>query len=102
MLAHGGANARKDGGAAAGVTQARADYAAGMPGGRPRHPEVLTPAEQRVLEALRDGRTNADIAIESGLSVNTVKYHVANMLAKLELQRPQRLAGWNLRVERGL
>ena len=73
-----------------------------MPGGRPRHPEVLTPAEQRVLEALRDGRTNADIAIELGLSVNTVKYHVANMLAKLDLHTRDELSGWKPRPGRGL
>ena len=32
------------------------------PRGRPRHPDVLTPAEWRVLEQLREGGTNAEIA----------------------------------------
>ena len=31
--------------------------------GRPPHPGVLTPAEWRVLEELREGRTNAEIAV---------------------------------------
>lgn len=87
----------KERGAAGGVTPQFAIYAALMPGGRPRHPEVLTPAEQRVLEALRQGRTNADIAIELGLSVNTVKYHVANMLAKLDLHSRDELSAWKPR-----
>ena len=55
-----------------------------------------------MLEALRDGRTNADIAIELGLSVNTVKYHVANMLAKLDLHTRDELTGWKPRPGRGL
>ena len=41
--------------------------------GRPRHPDVLTPGEWRVLEALRDGGTNAEIAARLGLSADTVK-----------------------------
>ncbi len=65
-----------------------------MAGGRPRHPDLLTPAEWRVLEHLRAGRTNADIAIELGLSINTVKYHVANILAKLDLHSREELAAW--------
>ena len=52
-------------------------------GGRPRHPDILTPAEWRVLEELRDGGTNAEIAVRLGISPDTVKYHVSNMLAKL-------------------
>lgn len=50
--------------------------------GRPRYPDVFTPAEQRVWDELREGRTNAEIAVRLGLSPETVKYHVANMLAK--------------------
>ena len=54
-------------------------------GGRPRYPGVLTPAEQRVLEALRDGGSNAEIAARLGLSRETVKTHIASMLSKLDL-----------------
>ena len=63
-------------------------------GGRPRHPDVLTPAEWRVLEALREGGTNAEIAARLGVSTNTVRYHVSNMLAKLELRDRRALAAW--------
>ncbi len=70
-------------------------------GGRPRHPDVLTPAEWRVLEALRDGGTNAEIGARLGLSLDTVKYHISNMLAKLELRDRRALAAWRPDAQRG-
>ena len=63
--------------------------------GRKKHPEPLTPAEQRVLEEVRTGATNAEIAVRLGLSINTVKYHVANMLSKLEAEDRRELAAWS-------
>ena len=69
-------------------------------GGRPRHPDVLTPAEWRVLEALREGGTNAEIGARLGLSLDTVKYHISNMLAKLELRDRRALAAWRPDPER--
>ena len=63
--------------------------------GRPPHPDVLTPAEQRVLEELRRGGTNVEIAARLGLSPETVKTHIASMLAKLGLDdRRDTLASW--------
>ena len=70
-------------------------------GGRPHHPDVLTPAEWRVLEALRDGGTNAEIGARLGLSLDTVKYHISNMLAKLELRDRRALAAWRPEQPRG-
>jgi DNA-binding CsgD family transcriptional regulator len=61
----------------------------------------LTPAEQRVLEEVRTGATNAEIAVRLGLSVNTVKYHVANMLAKTGLTDRAQLARWEMPREPG-
>lgn len=63
--------------------------------GRPPHPDVLTPAEWRVLEQLRQGIPNAEIAERLGVSINTVKTHVSNMLAKLELDDRGALAAWS-------
>ena len=54
--------------------------------GRPRYPGVLTPAEQRVLLALRAGKPNAVIATELGVSVNTVRTQVSSVLGKLALR----------------
>ena len=74
-----------------------------MPGrgrGRPPHPDVLTPAEQRVLDELRRGGTNAEIAVRLGLSPDTVKSHVASMLGKLDLDDRHALAAWRPDRER--
>lgn len=62
--------------------------------GRPRHPEILTPAEQRVLEEVRRGGTNVEIALRLGLSPETVKTHIASMLSKLDLADRRQLAAW--------
>ena len=67
-------------------------------GGRPRYPGVLTPAEQRVLEALRDGGSNAEIAARLGISRETVKTHIASMLSKLDLSDRYELASWQSRA----
>lgn len=64
------------------------------PRGRPPHPDVLTPAEWRVLEELRRGYSNPEIAARLGLTLNTVKTHVSSMLAKLDLHDRTELAGW--------
>jgi DNA-binding CsgD family transcriptional regulator len=45
--------------------------------------EPLTPAERLVLEALREGLSNAAIARRLRVSVGTVKTHVHRVLAKL-------------------
>ena len=50
--------------------------------GRPRHPDVLTPREQQVLALLREGLTNAHIAIRLGISPDGAKYHVGDILSK--------------------
>ena len=62
--------------------------------GRPPHPDVLTPAEQRVLEELRRGGTNVEIAVRLGLSPETVKTHIASMLGKLGFDDRHTLASW--------
>ena len=51
--------------------------------GRPRYPGILTPAERRVLLAMRDCRTNAAIARDLGVSVNTVRTQVSSIFGKL-------------------
>ena len=68
--------------------------------GRPPHPDTLTPAEQRVLEELRSGGTNVEIAVRLGLSPETVKTHIASMLAKLALSDRRELAAWRPERER--
>ncbi len=62
--------------------------------GRPPHQDVLTPAEWRVLAYVQLGRSNARIASELGVSINTVRYHVANLLAKSETANRRELSAW--------
>ncbi|MGH2608318.1 MAG: response regulator transcription factor [Tepidiformaceae bacterium] len=62
--------------------------------GRPPHPDILTPSEWQVLEGVRAGRTNQEIADQLGVTFHTVKFHISNMLAKLHLQDRQQLAAW--------
>ncbi len=53
-----------------------------------------------MLEELRRGGTNAEIAVRLGLSPETVKTHVASMLAKLGLADRHELAAWTPPTER--
>ncbi|MXZ89404.1 MAG: helix-turn-helix transcriptional regulator, partial [Dehalococcoidia bacterium] len=62
--------------------------------GRPPHPDVLTPAEWRVLGELRTGATNAEIAVRLGVGPDAVKFHISNMLGKLSLNDRHELAAW--------
>jgi DNA-binding CsgD family transcriptional regulator/catechol 2,3-dioxygenase-like lactoylglutathione lyase family enzyme len=64
------------------------------PRGRPPHADVLTPAEWRTVYAVQHGMTNVQIARRRGISVNAVKFHVANALAKLGLADRRALRGW--------
>src|SRR5690606_9456741 len=62
--------------------------------GRPRHPDVLTPAEWRVLELVREGLSNGEIATRLDVSVNTVRTHVSRILAKTGANDRVALASW--------
>jgi DNA-binding CsgD family transcriptional regulator/catechol 2,3-dioxygenase-like lactoylglutathione lyase family enzyme len=63
--------------------------------GRPPHADVLTPAEWRVVEAVRHGMSNPQIARRQGVSLDAVKYHVANALTKLSLPSRAELRRWD-------
>jgi DNA-binding CsgD family transcriptional regulator/catechol 2,3-dioxygenase-like lactoylglutathione lyase family enzyme len=62
--------------------------------GRPRYNDLLTPAEWRVAEAVRHGLSNPQIARLQGVSADAVKYHIANILRKLEFSRRSELRQW--------
>ena len=63
--------------------------------GRPAYDDVLTPAEWRVVHAVKHGMTSREIAARRGISVDAVKYHVANALAKLGLANRKALRHWH-------
>ncbi|MFQ5847237.1 MAG: response regulator [Candidatus Methylomirabilales bacterium] len=66
--------------------------------GREEHPgEELSPREHEVLELLTKGSTNKEIAAALGISDNTVKNHLRNILDKLHLQNRVQAAAFALR-----
>lgn len=73
------------------------------PRGRPVHPDILTPAEWRVAEAVRHGLANRAIAERMGVSTDAVKYHMANLLSKLGFASRADLRLWDgIRVDSNL
>jgi DNA-binding CsgD family transcriptional regulator len=62
--------------------------------GRPRHPETLTPRQQEVLDLLRQGLTNEEIAQRLGISLDGAKYHVADILRRLQVDSRYEAAQW--------
>jgi DNA-binding CsgD family transcriptional regulator/catechol 2,3-dioxygenase-like lactoylglutathione lyase family enzyme len=62
--------------------------------GRPPHADVLTPTEWRVVHAIQHGLSNREIARRRGISLDAVKYHVANAVAKLGVANRQALRRW--------
>lgn len=56
-------------------------------------PELLTPREADVLEHLRQGRANAEIALALHISVETVRTHRRNIYRKLGVRTRRELAG---------
>lgn len=47
----------------------------------------LTPRECEILDLLASGQSNKELALALGVSPNTVKTHLANLFAKLEVDR---------------
>lgn len=63
-----------------------------------RDPDALTDREQEVLELLVHGVTsNRKLAKQLGLSENTVKFHVRNILDKLHLNNRAQVVSYALR-----
>jgi DNA-binding CsgD family transcriptional regulator/catechol 2,3-dioxygenase-like lactoylglutathione lyase family enzyme len=62
--------------------------------GRPAHPDVLTPAEWQVLDWLRHGVNRHEIARRRRTSLDAVKYHIANIAAKLRVETTRELRRW--------
>jgi DNA-binding CsgD family transcriptional regulator/extradiol dioxygenase family protein len=55
---------------------------------------VLTPAEWQVVNAVRHGLSNRQIAVRRGISLDAVKFHVRNALGKLGLANREALRRW--------
>ncbi|MEO8483756.1 MAG: LuxR C-terminal-related transcriptional regulator [Acidobacteriota bacterium] len=62
--------------------------------GRPPTDDVLTPAEWRTLNAIRHGLSNAAIAQRRAVSLDAIKFHVANIVSKLGVPNRRALRTW--------
>ncbi len=62
--------------------------------------EALTEREEEVLLKVARGRTNAEVAEELFISLSTVKFHLASLMAKLEARNRVELAIWAYETRR--
>jgi NarL family two-component system response regulator LiaR len=68
---------------------------------QPTHPlEALSERELEVLIRMTNGLSNGEIAAELNISINTVRHHVRNILAKLEVTN--RTEAVHVAMQRGL
>ena len=54
-------------------------------------PDVLTPREAEVMELLQDGKSNAEIAQELSVSIETVRSHARRIYRKLGVKTRREL-----------
>src|SRR5438445_3617801 len=64
--------------------------------GRPRHPDILTPREWEVLKLLRQRLSNEQIGERLGITLDGAKYHVAQILSKLDVESREEAAALSL------
>ena len=62
------------------------------PGGSPQNAQRLTDREVEVLRLVTAGQRNREIAAQLGISENTVKFHLKNIVEKLHAQNRAELA----------
>ena len=62
--------------------------------GRPPHPGPLTRREHEILDLVRQGLTNAQIADSLDIARETVKWHVSEILSKLGVETREEAAAW--------
>jgi len=71
-----------------------------MAGLRDQNRALLTPREKEALKLLKQGKSAAEVAMVLGIRERTVKFHISNILQKLNaVNRTHALA---IALERGL
>ena len=71
-----------------------------MTRGRPRHDDILTPREWQVLDLLREGLTNEQVAARLRISESGARYHVSEILSKLGVGSREEAAAWGASASR--
>ncbi len=66
----------------------------------PRGPSDVTERQLEVARLVAEGRTNPEIATDLGITLDGAKYHVSELLGRLNLQRREEIALW-YRAHRG-
>jgi DNA-binding CsgD family transcriptional regulator len=62
--------------------------------GRPPHPDILTPRQWEILDLLRLGYSDQQIADALDLTLAGAKYHVSEILTKLNVSSREQAAAW--------
>ena len=62
--------------------------------GRPPYPDILTPRQWEVLALLRQGLSDPQIAERLNISLAGAKYHVSEILARLDVSTREQAAAW--------
>ena len=62
--------------------------------GRPRYPDILTPRQCEVLDLIREGLTNEQIAERLGITLDGAKFHVSEILGRLGLSSREEATRW--------
>lgn len=62
--------------------------------GRPPYPDILTPRQWEVLALLRRGFSDPQIAERLNISLAGAKYHVSEILARLDVSTREQAAAW--------
>jgi DNA-binding CsgD family transcriptional regulator len=65
--------------------------------GRPPHPDILTPRQWEVLDLVRQGLSNPEIAERLDITRAAVMFHVSEILGKLSLSSREEAAAWDPR-----
>jgi len=63
--------------------------------------DTLTRRERELLASLADGSTNAKLAEDLGVSVNTIKFHLRNLYEKLDVRNRAQAVALFLNEEHG-
>jgi DNA-binding CsgD family transcriptional regulator len=70
--------------------------------GRPPHPDILTPRQWEVLNYIRQGLSDQEIAERIDVSLDGAKYHVSEILSKLGVATREEAAAWKPEAPRRL